>query len=235
MVPDIFGIREFRQSTQAADLLAAAVPGLGVAHPDVFRGAPWPMAQFPPKDKDAFGAFIARHPYDDANVRGDVAAAFAALDARAKEAAGGGGGGGAASSSPIRLTMGFCWGALMALQANGDAELGVSASACPHPTFFGREAEMGKNLRGPVLLLPAKGDPAEAVVAAAQAAGLPFAQQCRVRRFDDQVHGFMAARGDYGDEAVRQAAGEGVGEVAAFFAGVVSGGGGGGGGGGGSA
>ena len=28
---------------------------------------------------------------------------------------------------PIRLTLGFCWGALMALQANGDAELGVRA------------------------------------------------------------------------------------------------------------
>lgn len=206
MVPDIFGIREFKQSAQVADRLAEIIPGLGVALVDVFRGEPWKMADFPPTDKAKFGAFIAAHPYDDAHVRGDLTSAFEALEARA--------GGG---KKPKRLAMGFCWGALMALQAAGDAELGVCASAGAHPTFFGREAEVAKQLRGPVLLLPTKGDPGEAVVEAAEKAGLPFAGRCRVRRFDDQVHGFMAARGDYKDERVRAAAGEGVGEVAAFF------------------
>lgn len=213
IVPDIFGIHEFKQSCQVADRLAEALPGLGVALPDVFRGHPWKMSEFPPTDKAKFMAFIGAHPYDDAHVRGDVKAAFEALEGK-KE-----GGGGAAPLK--RLTMGNCWGVLMACEANADPEMRVAATAGAHPTFFGKEQEIAARLRGPVVLLPTKGDPGESVVEAAKKAGLPFAGECVVRRFDDQVHGFMAARGDYSDEKVRAAAGEGVAEIAKFFAKVI--------------
>jgi protein XRP2 len=213
LVPDIFGL-EFNQSMQVSDRLVDAVPGLACAMPDVFRGAPWKMSEFPPTDKAKFMAFIDAHPWDDSHVKRDVKAAFEALEARAAD-------GSSPSSSLKRFTMGFCWGAMMALLANADAELKVDASAGAHPTFFGKEGEIAKKLRGPVLLLPTKGDPGEAVLEAVKSAGLPFADACRVRRFDDQVHGFMAARGDYKDEKVRAAAGEGVGEVAKFFGGLI--------------
>jgi dienelactone hydrolase len=221
MVPDIFGIQGFKQSSQVADRIAAAVPGLGVAHPDpwVPGQGPWPMAEFPPKDKDKFGAFIAAHPYEGV-VKQVIQQAFEALEAKAAAAAGAGAEPQQQPPKP-RFTMGFCWGALMACEANADSSMRVSATAGAHPTFFGREKEIAAKLRGPLLLLPTKGDPGEVVVEAAKAAGLPFADKCRVVPFDGQVHGFMAARGDYKDETVREAAGKGAGEVAAFFAGLI--------------
>lgn len=207
MVPDIFGIHEFKQSCQVADRLVAAIPGLAVAHPNVFKDGegPWSMSEFPPKDKAKFGAFIAAHPYE--HVKGVMQEGFAALEAKA--------GGGDKASSLKRLTMGFCWGALMAVEANADAEMRIDGTAGAHPTFFGKEKELAPKLRAPVLLLPTKEDPVLESGAGGKGA------EVRVRRFDDQVHGFMAARGDYKDEKVREAAGQGVGEVATFISSIV--------------
>lgn len=63
--------------------------------------------------------------------------------------------------------------------------------------------------------LPAKGDPMED--AKAELDKKPFADQCVYRRFDDQEHGFMAARGDWSDAKVAAAAGEGIELLGGFF------------------
>jgi protein XRP2 len=45
----------------------------------------------------------------------------------------------------------------------------------------------------------------------------PFASKCFYQRFDDQVHGFLGARGNYKDATVASRAGEAV-ELIANFA-----------------
>jgi hypothetical protein len=45
----------------------------------------------------------------------------------------------------------------------------------------------------------------------------PFASRCVYKRYDDQVHGFCAARGDWSQPEVAAAAGEAIGILADFF------------------
>jgi protein XRP2 len=45
----------------------------------------------------------------------------------------------------------------------------------------------------------------------------PFADKCFFLRFDDQEHGFMAARGDYSKPEIAAAAGKGLEILANFF------------------
>lgn len=88
-------------------------------------------------------------------------------------------------------------------------------SACCHPAFFGKEIEFSQAAESPVCILAAEGDPMEDAKAVLEAK--PFAEQCFFRRFDDQVHGFMAARGDYSDPTVAAAVGQGIQCLVDFF------------------
>ncbi len=45
----------------------------------------------------------------------------------------------------------------------------------------------------------------------------PFADKCIIKPFPDQVHGFMAARGEWSDAAVAAAATEGIELFAKFL------------------
>jgi hypothetical protein len=71
----------------------------------------------------------------------------------------------------------------------------------------------------PVCLLAADGDPLDTVKDAF--ADKPFASKCFYKRFDGQVHGFMAARGDFDKPAVAQAAGEGIQCLVDFYNNVM--------------
>jgi dienelactone hydrolase len=91
----------------------------------------------------------------------------------------------------------------------------VSAVACCHPAFFGKEAEWSQAAQVPVCVLAADGDPMESVKEVLDTK--PFADKCFYKRFHGQVHGFMAARGDFEKPEVAKAAAEGVQRLANFF------------------
>lgn len=95
----------------------------------------------------------------------------------------------------------------------GDAS--ISAVACCHPAFFGKEAEYSEAAQVPVCMLPAEGDVVDDAKAVLDAK--PFADKCVLQRFDDQVHGFLAARGDYSKPEVAAAAGKGIQILCSFF------------------
>ena len=64
-------------------------------------------------------------------------------------------------------------------------------------------------------LLSTKDDPMESIKDILDTK--PFAAQCFYQRFDDQEHGFLAARGDYNKEDVAKRAGEALDCLASFF------------------
>lgn len=89
------------------------------------------------------------------------------------------------------------------------------ATACCHPAFFGKDKELAEAVVSPVCVISTAEDPLEDIKAILDTK--PFAAQCKYQRFDDQVHGFMAARGDYSNAEVAEAAGKGIGILADFF------------------
>lgn len=88
-------------------------------------------------------------------------------------------------------------------------------SACCHPAFFGKDKELAEAAVSPVCIISTAEDPLEAPKAILDTK--PFADQCKYQRYDDQVHGFMAARGDYSKPEVAEAAGKGIRILADFF------------------
>lgn len=95
----------------------------------------------------------------------------------------------------------------------GDAT--YKAIACCHPAFFGKDKELAEAAVSPVCIISTADDPLEAPKAILD--NKPFASTCKYQRFDDQVHGFMAARGDYSKPEVAAAAGKGIAILVEFF------------------
>jgi len=91
--------------------------------------------------------------------------------------------------------LGFCWGGKVVSLVTKAPSLFVSA-ATAHPAFpLPGKAE---DVSCPILLLPTSGEKKEVVDEWVK--GLKVRH--KVRRFDDQVHGFMAAKGDLNDPHV---------------------------------
>eukprot|EP00892_Ulva_mutabilis_P003395 jgi/Ulvmu1/1427/UM011_0156.1 len=193
-IPDIFGF-EFSQVFQVADRLADC--GFSVAVFDPFKGEPWPMSDFPPSDAAKFMDWITSMPLESvaasaANVRQWMAANR-----------------GAASFG----VTGFCWGSSVSLFMAGSTS--YKASACCHPAFFGQDKQLAEAACCPVCIISTAEDPLETPKAVLDTKS--FAGKCKYQRFGDQVHGFMAARGDYSKPEVAAAAGKGIGVLADFF------------------
>jgi dienelactone hydrolase len=169
-----------------------------VACPDVFRGQPWALEKFPPKPADDFIGWVSTQGSWDI-VKGDLHSTIEHLKAtRAVKSFG---------------TLGFCWGGCMALRAGADVQ--ISAVGCVHAAFFGQEKTIAEQSQAPVIMLPAKGDPMEALKEVFDEK--PYAAKCVYRRFDDQTHGFCAARGDWTKPEVAAAATEAIDLLSAFF------------------
>mmetsp|Transcript_12309 Transcript_12309/g.29237 ORF Transcript_12309/g.29237 Transcript_12309/m.29237 type:complete len:249 (+) Transcript_12309:95-841(+) len=194
LIMDIFGF-SFPQVFQVADRIADS--GFAVGVPDIFRGSPWPMDKFPPKPEDNFMEWIKPKMEYLTQIKPDVDATVSLLrtTAGAKEGKYG--------------VIGFCAGAALALQAGAQADVGAVGAA--HPAF-GLLSDGGVSaaecLQCPVALLPAKGDDVEKVHQVVSTK--PFAGKCVLKEFRQQVHGFMAARGDWKDPLVTAAAAEGI-------------------------
>jgi dienelactone hydrolase len=113
------------------DRIAAAGNYVVVA-PDVFRGKPWSLDNFPPQPQDNLIGWISRYSWQD-KVKPDVDAVVAALQAQ---------------GVTVKGSVGWCWGASQA--AHAAAAGGFAATAFLHPSMFGEERQLVRQLRCPL-------------------------------------------------------------------------------------
>jgi dienelactone hydrolase len=108
--------------------------------------------------------------------------------------------------------VGFCWGAKIGVQlTNRPFIAGISMI---HPSFV--DVKDAEAAGAPVLALPSQNEP-DMTEYMNVLAKKPFGKQCKHVRFDDQPHGFCAARGDYKDELNAKRANEAIRLTADFF------------------
>eukprot|EP00899_Mesostigma_viride_P008483 jgi/Mesvir1/17636/Mv08858-RA.1 len=191
VIPDIFGFH-LSNVREVADRIAAE--GMRVMLPDVFRGNFIRLEDFPPKDGNAFMAWVG---VQDGNVPPIMSECVKALKSQ-----------GCTSVSAV----GFCWGGSAVLTQAGTGLLASGVSV--HGAFL--TADKVEVAKCPMLFMPAGDDPSTddlKVILDKK----PFGHQCAYRRFDDQTHGFCAARGDWTNPAIKHAADEAINEMIKFF------------------
>lgn len=93
--------------------------------------------------------------------------------------------------------MGHCWGGKIATLLAGKDSLFKVAIQC-HPAMV--DAKDAENVAIPMAMLASKDEPAEDVKAYKEALKVPHF----VETWTTQVHGWMAARADLGDEEVKR-------------------------------
>lgn len=91
--------------------------------------------------------------------------------------------------------MGFCWGGKVTNFVSGDNSP-FKAAAIAHPAMV--DPNDGPNVKIPMLVLPSKDEPKDDVDKYASALKVPH----KVEWYNDQVHGFLGARGDLNDKSV---------------------------------
>ncbi|KAG2501606.1 hypothetical protein HYH03_000111 [Edaphochlamys debaryana] len=196
LVTDIFGFGS-KQVFQVSDRIASE--GFSVIAIDTFRGKPWTFDKFPPKPEHNFMDWITKEG-SWAKLQPDVMAAAEKLKSEGISKLG---------------CVGFCWSTTIALTAGQHPEV-FSAVGGAHPALFGKEKELAEKVQVPVILLPAQGDastdPIKAVLDKR-----PYGKLCVYQRFDDQIHGFVAARGDWTKPEVAAAAGQAIKLFTDFF------------------
>lgn len=183
---DIFGFTS--QFKQVCDRLAAA--GYLVVGPDVFRGQPWTLDKFPPKPEDNFLGWLQGYSWE-AVVSKDVTAVVSALQAQ---------------GVTKFASVGWCWGASMAVQAAAADPGSFKATAFLHPSMFGQEKQLVEKLQCPLASFSTPGDPLEAMQEVTDAK--PWGPACVYRRVDNMTHGYCGARGDFANPEVVKAVSE---------------------------
>jgi len=187
-VYDIFGFHP--NTKQFADRLNSG-GGFRVAMPDFFRGQPFDLANFPPKDSSEIMNFVSTTGSWDNVVKKDL---LNVIEHYKKEGA---------TSFGI---FGFCWGGKMTIKAVSELEE-VKAAALLHPAFLeNSDAEAAKR---PVLLLPSKDEPDLTPLYEILKKRLGD-ENAGHHRFEDMFHGFAAARGDWKEESQRKRADEAI-------------------------
>ncbi|KAG1057652.1 hypothetical protein G6F43_000508 [Rhizopus delemar] len=109
--------------------------------------------------------------------------------------------------------VGFCWGAKIAVQITSQLPFFVGASMI-HPSFV--DVKDAESAGAPILALPSKDEP-DMTEYFEILSKKPFGSLCEHYRFDDMVHGFCAARGDYDNEENRKRATEAIQLTVNFF------------------
>jgi carboxymethylenebutenolidase len=96
-------------------------------------------------------------------------------------------------------TIGFCWGAKIALAAAKHKDLGVVGSALVHPSAV--TVETMKDVDVPICALPSKNEE-DFIPIMATLKDKPCWSRCYHERFDDMQHGWCGSRGDWKDENI---------------------------------
>ncbi|KAK0749442.1 Alpha/Beta hydrolase protein [Schizothecium vesticola] len=199
VVFDIFGY--FDQTIQGADILANsdAHHKYKVVMPDWFKGDACPIEWYPPnteqKQKD-LGAWFGKHP--PAEVVDVLPEYVTALNARYP-------------SVKSWAVLGFCWGGKVVSLATSSALNPFKAAAVCHPAMV--EPKDAAAIKVPFIMLASGEEPADKVKEFESKLEGPK----HVEIFEDQVHGWMAARGDLSKERSKDEYVRGYKTVLEFF------------------
>ncbi|PGH13371.1 hypothetical protein AJ80_06365 [Polytolypa hystricis UAMH7299] len=190
IIYDIFGY--FDQTIQGADIIASSDPEkkYRVFMPDFFDGEPADISWYPPQTdehKQKLGEFFqtkAPPPKTLSRIPGIV-------DAANKLAPEGG------SGFKAWGILGYCWGGkIVALASAKDSLFKVGIQV--HPAMV--DAKDASHVTIPMAFLASKDEDAEEVKKYDAALNVPH----HIQTWHNQIHGFMAARGDLADPEVRK-------------------------------
>ncbi|KAF9975768.1 hypothetical protein BGZ73_000439 [Actinomortierella ambigua] len=110
--------------------------------------------------------------------------------------------------------IGVCYGTFLAIRAASEADQVFKGVAGPHPS--GVSANLAKDIKAPLLLLPSSEEPdMQDVVDVVLGKG--FQVKSVQRRFDNMHHGFCGGRGDWDDPAQLKAGLEALTFIDSFF------------------
>ncbi|KAI9663244.1 MAG: hypothetical protein M1821_008292 [Bathelium mastoideum] len=183
VIYDIFGF--FPQTLQGADILGQHYK---VFVPDWFEGKPADISWYPPDTKEKgekLGNFFQTTGAPPATAQ----RVPKVVDLLQKQP----------ENSGIQKwgIVGYCWGGkIVALTTQQGTPF--SAGAAAHPAMV--DPNDAKSASVPIALLPSKDESKDDVAAWEK----EMKQKHLVKWYDDQVHGFMAARGDLTDDNVRK-------------------------------
>ncbi|EXJ59133.1 carboxymethylenebutenolidase [Cladophialophora yegresii CBS 114405] len=189
IIYDVFGF--FDQTIQGADILANSDSKrkYRVFMPDFFDGNPADISWYPPQTEDhqkKLGNFFQTQAVPQKSLQ-----RIPGIVAAANETA-------TAGKFESWAILGHCWGGKIAtLVVSGDGGLFKAAVQC-HPAML--DPNDAKSVAVPMALLASKDEPAEDVEAFEANLTVPH----HVTTFPTQIHGFMAARSDLKDAAVRK-------------------------------
>ncbi|EDQ91101.1 uncharacterized protein MONBRDRAFT_24034 [Monosiga brevicollis MX1] len=174
VIYDIFGL-DHPQVRCLSDKLAAA--GYYAVVPDIFRKEPWTLEKFPPSTpelKEAFGQFLERAGAQGPKDAETILSHFKSVGLTGKAG-----------------VIGFCWGGKLAVTLAAHEQVGAVVGA--HAAFLD-QATVDK-AQAPIRFYPANGDcDCEPFVESLKARGFDLSE---TKRYDDQIHGFCAARGEW--------------------------------------
>lgn len=199
VVYDIFGF--FPQTLQGADILAHADQEhqYQVYMPDFFDGKPADISWYPPDNKEKgekLGEFFktSAAPPKTLERIPKVIQEIQSKNSNIKEWG----------------IVGYCWGGKIVSLSSGKNSA-FKAAAAAHPAMV--DPNDAKNVSIPFCLLPSKDEDKEAVEGFEKNLTVPH----HLQWFDDQVHGFMAARGDLSQQNVKEKYEQGYKVLLDFF------------------
>lgn len=181
---DIFGF--FPQTLQGADIIATSDKEnkYQVFMPDFFEGNPADISWYPPDTKEKgekLGAFFGAQGAPPKTV-GRIPKVISEIKAQHPEITTWG-------------VIGFCWGGKVTnLSSTKDSVFKAAVSA--HPAMV--DAADAPNVAIPILSIPSKGEEKKDV----EAFDAALTVEHETHWFEDQEHGFMAARADLSDSKV---------------------------------
>ena len=184
VVYDIFGF--WPQTIQGADILAHGDKEnqYQVFMPDFFEGSPADISWYPPDTKEKgekLGAFFSAQAAPPKTVA-RIPKVIDELEAKNP-------------SVKSWAIVGYCWGGKITNLVSQHGSRFKAAASC-HPAMVDSSDAPGITI--PFLMLPSQGEEKEAVEKWQQS----IKAKHSVVWFQDQVHGFMAARGDLEDKNV---------------------------------